>query len=78
MNVGQLRETVCAVPVQQYEDVDPCLEHILECPTCLGVIADLRLSTSVCEVRCPEYRAILEATQPQSQHERDHAVVLAS
>jgi hypothetical protein len=41
------------------DEVDLVLEHVAECQICLGVIASLQLPTSLCGVRCPEYRALM-------------------
>ncbi len=40
---------------------DAILEHILDCDLCLDVICDPRVSTQLCESRCPEYRRLIAA-----------------
>ena len=37
------------------------LAHVLECDVCLATIADLRLETAECVLRCPAYRALVRA-----------------
>ena len=41
------------------------LAHILECDTCLTVIANWRIPTSECAFRCNIYRGLLSESDPQ-------------
>jgi len=49
---------------EQGPDADPVLDHILECDTCLSIIADLTLPASLCETTCPELRQIIAGRSP--------------
>lgn len=42
------------------------IDHVLGCDICLGVITDLTLSTSMCEVQCTTLREILSSAEKPS------------
>lgn len=43
------------------------LDHVLQCDECLAVIADPRLSTTECAVRCACYRSLLRMSEFEEQ-----------
>ena len=54
------------------------LEHVIECDVCMAVIASLRSPTSLCEVRCPEYRALIANEDSTLHLSTDSAVFLSA
>jgi hypothetical protein len=45
------------------------LSHLLECETCLAIVADLRVAAAECAARCPKYRrlTLTSRTRPEKR-----------
>jgi hypothetical protein len=59
-------------------ELNPILEHVMECDVCMAVVASLQSPTSLCEARCPEYRALLTSEHSNSHFHNDSSAFLSA
>jgi len=59
-------------------ELNPILDHVMECDVCMAVVASLHSPTSLCEERCPEYRALLANEHLNSHLQNDSSAFLSA